>query len=159
VPDLVGFPETGNYLLRGDKSEHPKNHFMFNQSAIQGLVSAADLFVRQKWNTTGKMKLNDMSLEWGGLLDVRVDTTSPRWTKPHAYHRIGKSVDIENILVRDTLISGKTFKVADADWLPRFIDFMSKVKYDFVDEKQLIPDTTGKRKNVRYPHFEWKGDQ
>jgi hypothetical protein len=65
VGGLVAFPQTGNYALTGMKPAHRDNHY-FSQAAVDDLVKAANEFVKEEWNTSGKMRLNDMSLEWGG---------------------------------------------------------------------------------------------
>jgi len=41
--------------------------------------------------TTGKLiRVNDTSLEWGGLFDV-----DNNWTPPHTQHRVGIHADVE----------------------------------------------------------------
>jgi hypothetical protein len=153
------FSGAGNYILTGSTASHPDNHYLISQNAVNDLIPAANDFQRKKWNTTGMMRLNDMSLPWGGLFDFE-----QYWSEPHHLHRIGKSVDIENIVTKDTTVTftengqevTKTVPVADEDWLKKFVDMMRKYYgWDFQNEGQTIPNSEGR---VKYPHFEWKGN-
>jgi len=159
VPNLVEFGGTGEYELSGAlEGKHMKNHFFCSQKAIDELVKAAGQFRKAKWNNAGKMRLNDMSLEWGGLFDKDAN-----WKPPHSSHRVGRSVDIENILLKDTTatftIKGKevtkTVRVANEDWLEKYKKLMTERNWDFVDEGQTVPNQQGR---VLFPHFEWKGN-
>jgi len=159
VPNLVEFGGTGEYELSGAlEGKHMKNHFFCSQKAIDELVKAAGQFRKAKWNNAGKMRLNDMSLEWGGLFDKDAN-----WKPPHSSHRVGRSVDIENILLKDTTaaftIKGKevtkTVRVANEDWLEKYKKLMTERNWDFVDEGQTVPNEQGR---VLFPHFEWKGN-
>lgn len=156
VPGLVPFGGTGDYRWGRLRTDHPENHYLENQNAIDDLIAAANEFHRANWNTAGIMRLNDMSLQFGGLLDIHSN-----WQTPHNAHRLGKSVDIENIIIRDTTgtftrgakqVTG-TFRVANGDWLNKFIGFMSRHYWTFVPEGQTVPDSS-----VKYPHFKRQGE-
>ena len=131
------------------------------QAAIDALISAANLFRLADWNTTGIMRLNDMSLKWGGLFDI--DT---QWTKSkgHKSHRNGRSVDIENLQLEeiDTIsqYTGKdtSFYRPTVDWIAQYIDFMENTVsgWRFVDENQQLKNVY--RRTKKWPHFEWTGD-
>jgi hypothetical protein len=161
VPDMLQFPGAGNYALTGSKDVHPNNHYIVDQAAIDALISAANLFRLADWNTTGIMRLNDMSLKWGGLFDI--DT---QWTKSkgHKSHRNGRSVDIENLQLEeiDTIsqYTGKdtSFYRPTVDWIAQYIDFMENTVsgWRFVDENQQLKNVY--RRTKKWPHFEWTGD-
>jgi hypothetical protein len=161
VPDMLQFPGAGNYALTGSKDVHPNNHYIVDQAAIDALISAANLFRLAEWNTTGIMRLNDMSLKWGGLFDI--DT---QWTKSkgHKSHRNGRSVDIENLQLEeiDTIsqYTGKdtSFYRPTVDWIAQYIDFMENTVsgWRFVDENQQLKNVY--RRTKKWPHFEWTGD-
>jgi hypothetical protein len=158
VEPLVQFSGAGDYVLKGSTTSHPENHYFASQSAVSHLISAADKFDTSAFNTTGIMRLNDMSLPWGGLFDIKQN-----WKPPHNLHRIGRSVDIENIVTKDTTvtftINGKkvtrTVPVADKDWVQSFTDLMVGYKWYFKNENQTTPNSKG---IVKWPHFEWKGN-
>lgn len=161
IPDLIMFEGNGDYKLTGSNDVHQKNHFFANQHAINDLIEAANLFSKQDWNTTGNMKLNDMSLEWGGLFDL-----DESWTngKGHNSHRIGKSVDIENLKFEqiDTT-DQKTgrrviLNIPKVSWVRNFQRLMETTlkKWDFEDEWQTRNNVFKRTK--KYPHFEWKGN-
>jgi hypothetical protein len=157
VEGLVAFPQTGNYALTGMKPAHRDNHY-FSQAAVDDLVKAANEFVKEEWNTSGKMRLNDMSLEWGGLFDINGD-----WRTPHSLHRVGRSVDIENlVMVTIDTVDQKTGKetkltVPKVEWVRDFVRFMETEmgNWRFIDEGQTHPDIF--KRTRKYPHFEWKG--
>jgi hypothetical protein len=158
VLNLLDFTGEGKYSLTGSKTEHARNHFVFSQNTIDTLILAANKFASLSWNTTGHLKINDNSLAWGGLFDVKTD-----WKTPHSLHRVGKSVDIENIVLKDTTVTftthgavtTKAVKVADADWLSKFTNLMLELRWRFEDEEQTIPNEQGR---VLFPHFEWGGN-
>ncbi len=158
VDSLIEFPSGGNYSLTGYTSWHPENHYMMSQAAIDDLASAAGDFTEAAWNSTGIMRLNDMSLPCGGLFDL-----NQNWKSPHILHRVGISVDIENLVKKDTtvtfIIDGKkvtkTVKVAAEDWLTKYVDLLASNNWKFVNEGQLVPNPEA---TVKYPHFEWEGD-
>jgi hypothetical protein len=161
VPNLVLFAGSGNYVLKGRTTIHPDNHYFVSQVAINDLIVAANAFAKTKWNTTGDLRLNDMSLEWGGKFDL-----GGKWanSKSHEAHRIGKSVDIENLeSERIDTVSQKTgkdtsFTVPKVKWVRNFVNFMTQEMkmWRFVNEKQMESDVFTRSR--RYPHFEWTGN-
>ena len=168
VPNLISFPRNSNYQLPPNRDTlHPNNHYLL-QGAINDLVDAANGFQNEEWNTSGIMNLNDMSLQSGGLFDIY-----HTWIPPHRAHRLGKSVDIANIIKQDTTgsfiirrnnsdttITG-TFTIANVIWLRDFIDFMAEYNWAItIEEGQFIPNPTSNQPKgqVPYPHFEWGGN-
>jgi hypothetical protein len=162
VPNLVEFAAGGDYSLTGTKEgKHTKNHFFYSQTAKDELVKAAKEFADADWNTTGKIRLNDMSLESGGLFDLNA-----QWTNGdgHDSHRIGRSVDIENLklepIKKKSPFTGRdtTATKPDVEWVKRFKRFMEVTmkNWKFVPEGQTKEDVFDRTK--RYPHFEWKGN-
>ena len=43
----------------------------------------------------GTLRINDISLIWGGLFDYDVMNTP--WSPPHKSHRIGENVDVDDM--------------------------------------------------------------
>lgn len=112
VPGLELLPESQNYVKVGGRCEHhgpsdkslvdvpancrtPDNNHWIAWNASLSLGSAAFVFRQDQRNKTGLMRLNDVSLPFGGLFDI-----SGRWQAPHVSHRDGKDVDIENVNLR-----------------------------------------------------------
>jgi hypothetical protein len=165
VPNLIQFHGTGHFQLPPNvDTYHPDNHYLSSQSAIDSLIAAANKFFSKDWNNTGEMRLNDMSLKWGGLFDIHHN-----WDSPHSLHRIGNSVDIENIVARDTTgtfptKNGKTitgtFQIAIDDWVTNFKEFMENYNWIFRDEGQTAKDPIRDHpeRPVAYPHFDWSGE-
>jgi len=159
VPGLVPFEGIGNYSLTGSISPHSNNHYFCSRRAVDSLINAANEFANVDWNTTGEMRLNDMSLNLGGGFDLK-----SRWKEDisldgrgHKLHRLGKSVDIENIVTKDTVVNNQLLRIGQQDWVDQFKRLMRDRKFRFVDEKQTVVDTTGERKRPLFPHFEWEG--
>jgi hypothetical protein len=162
VPNLVEVGESNDYYLTGKVTgKHTVNHFFCSQTAITELVKAAKEFKRSKWNTTGRMQLNDMTLEWGGLFDL-----DGNWSNKdgHDSHRIGRSVDIGNLeletIKKKSPLTGKDTTVTKpkVKWVNQFKTFMeTQMKnWKFVAEGQTNEDIFDRTK--RFPHFEWKGN-
>jgi hypothetical protein len=100
VPDLKRMEDVmgavGNFNLVGQTPQHGDNHY-----GTENSVNIVDDVAQQYAASNGLLKINDMSLEWGGLFDVcgKWDPTqtcvlSGITTKGHNLHRVGKSVDI-----------------------------------------------------------------
>jgi hypothetical protein len=102
VPNLAGLDSGTNYELVGTPNNHantndpcrpdpPTSLHYRNHYGTQSLVSAirniADAYSRAYPGV--KIRVNDMSLEYGGLFDTKND-----WRNGHTEHRIGKQVDI-----------------------------------------------------------------
>lgn len=96
VPGLVELKGGGlasNYLLIGDETIHPRNHFgtPANVQALQSLAAEyAKLF------SGDRLQFNDTSLEWGGIFDVSRDRQNKEWVAPHAEHRLGLETDLRS---------------------------------------------------------------
>jgi hypothetical protein len=142
-------------------------HYLISQAAIDSLISATNSFSLATWNNTGDMRLNDMSLVWGGLFDFDEDRP---WQPPHNSHRYGKDVDIENIASRDTTVivtdpetgieRERTVLVFEADWFTNYQRLMNNRNWRFINEGQLNPFRHPERNQVgiRYSHYRWQGD-
>jgi murein endopeptidase len=106
VAELILLPESQNYVKAGGTCNHhgPRtdsehlncrtqdhNH-RIHPEAADSLARAAGEFLNAPWNTRReRMRINDASLPYGGLFDI-----NGNWRTPHASHRNGKDVDIEN---------------------------------------------------------------
>jgi hypothetical protein len=77
---------TGMYPNNASGSQHSDTHN--GSSALLNAVLAMSLEYSQGSHALG---VNDMSLPWGGILDIGND-----WLTPHALHRSGTSVDIDH---------------------------------------------------------------
>ncbi len=76
----------GWWRLTGQTTTHPDNHYGATYTVETVGIIAMEYF-RRTGTTLG---INDMSLEWGGLLDI-----DGNWTTPHITHRKGTSADID----------------------------------------------------------------
>lgn len=99
------------------------------------LQRAAQIFLK---TTKSKMRLNDMSLPDGGGFDIfgqwdsNVNATTCT-RSGHCWHRLGKSVDVENLSQLDKLEAA--FDKAGGDW-------------EYIPEGKTV-----------YPHFQWDGEE
>ena len=86
VEGLVELTEDpGNYILVGSTLSHPSNHY-----GVPEFVSVIrDLAKKYKELYGGRLRINDISLIYGGIFDINGD-----WRPPHKEHRDGRSVDI-----------------------------------------------------------------
>jgi len=155
VPNLIAFEGIGDYELTGQTDVHSSNHFIANQAALDALLEASADFSIADWNETGMMRINDLSLEYGGIFDI-----SGQWEGPHDSHRTGRNVDIENIASVDStvVINGveRTIRVFDNDWINRYLILMGDNNWRFLSEGQQDPFRENPR--LRYPHFNWEGN-
>ncbi len=101
--ELLG--ASNNYVLSGGTCNHygprtdnsyikcrtPDNNHWIQTSAKIDLDSACATFRADPNNISGLMRLNDISLPYGGLFDI-----NGGWSNPHVSHRIGNDIDIEN---------------------------------------------------------------
>ena len=89
VPNLVEIlPDTANpatYTLVGATGNHKSNHW-FATSAGGVLQKVVDTMFKTGWGAVG---VNDGSLAWGGLFDIKGG-----WTPSHHEHRTGTEVDL-----------------------------------------------------------------
>lgn len=91
-------PGTG-YVLTGDKSQHPSNHWG-SPAFVTAIQQAATLFAADYPNDP--LQYNDMSLKLGGVFDVETPTeTGYDWTPPHKSHRIGTNLGM-------SILAGRT---------------------------------------------------
>jgi hypothetical protein len=104
---LAGLQELGDstiYKLEGAKpGKHESNHWG-TPGTIEGLANLAFSYYSapQTTNLTGdagKLKINDMSLQWGGLYDCfpcknLSGVSGVEWQTPHQKHREGTNADI-----------------------------------------------------------------
>ena len=83
------------YKLIGEKPWHPINHF--------GKIQTLDLLKEIAWQYHSEfpndevLNINDISLRWGGLFDVKIDSTTGEhilWVTPHKFHRYGRQADL-----------------------------------------------------------------
>lgn len=82
----IGFSAISEVLIKSPPHDHPDNHW--GQPNLNSrIINLASQFyhVRNK-----KIRVNDMSLPQGGLLDFK-----NTWAPPHDTHRDGKHVDIQ----------------------------------------------------------------
>jgi len=82
------------YTLIGTTTHHPINHF--------GKPQTIDLIKEIAWQYHKEfpgaevLNINDISLKWGGLFDVRMDSSNIHvpWVTPHDFHRYGRQADL-----------------------------------------------------------------
>ncbi|MFC5576909.1 hypothetical protein ACFPOA_02635 [Lysobacter niabensis] len=80
------------YVLTGDKTPHPSNHWG-EPNFVAAVVSDAESFNGQYPATI--LSYNDISQQYGGVFDVQTRTqTGYDWTPPHKGHRRGTNMDI-----------------------------------------------------------------
>jgi len=110
INGLLRLGAGANYEFIGLTEIHPDTRFG-TPSLVDAMRSLADSYVAQYPTTTrmvndipvtepSKLFYNDMSLQWGGLLDCY---TSPScqalggapWKEPHDSHRLGKNADVD----------------------------------------------------------------
>ena len=107
VDSLIALAVDTTYVLVGGTCNHhgprtdtlhqncrtPDNNHWIVQMAADSLTRGAHEFLNARWNQNREqMRLNDMSLPFGGLFDI-----SGQWHPAHDSHRTGNDVDIENI--------------------------------------------------------------
>jgi hypothetical protein len=102
IPGLVKLPAGPNYELVGapqnhagtndpcrgapPSSKHNKNHY----GTPQMITDIQEIARRFSIEYSGlKLRINDISLEYGGLFDV-----GNNWNPPHSGHRLGNNTDI-----------------------------------------------------------------
>ena len=89
VPNLVEMlPDTAKpatYTLVGVTGNHKSNHW-FSSASVVTLGKVADAMFNTGWGAVG---VNDGSLVWGGLFDIKGG-----WTPSHHEHRAGTEVDL-----------------------------------------------------------------
>jgi hypothetical protein len=104
VPGLVGLPYGDGHVLIGQTGSHPINHY----GTLSALGSLAELAAAHKEAGRGTLRINDMSLEWGGLFDIMAN-----WSPPHKTHRQGNTVDVDDFAVEGKKVTRESlFKTA-----------------------------------------------
>lgn len=110
VPGLAEFQDP-NFLLIGTPNDHSgeggndpcrsniptSQHFLthFGSSELRGALNNIGSDFEQIYPGY-RLRLNDMSLENGGLLDIYNN-----WSSGHAEHRIGKQADLDPTVLND----------------------------------------------------------
>lgn len=92
VPGLVRLPARRSIVEIGIQAEHPDSHYG-HPALVDGLSELADAFYAR---FRIPLQVNDISLIWGGLLDIGEERGNRRawWEAPHDEHRDGKQADI-----------------------------------------------------------------
>jgi hypothetical protein len=101
VPDLIPIspnpPQNANGSYKyaftavdpghvGTSGGRQRGEYYLTKEAIDNLQDLIELFAEDGWGIVG---LNDASLNWGGLYDLKNN-----WNKPHSEHREGEEIDI-----------------------------------------------------------------
>lgn len=84
---LIELPDSDQYRKIGQTGVHPDNHFGTSTlvTRMQELAAA----YREAYPDATPLEYNDMSLEFGGVFDLKSN-----WTPPHRGHRTGVHVDL-----------------------------------------------------------------
>jgi hypothetical protein len=90
----VGIPSSGFWELIGDTTIHPAGHYL-NGDAFGMLIDLARLYKQVYFPFSQVLRLNDASLERGGVFDIDIAGRTTFWTPPHAEHRRGVVIDIQ----------------------------------------------------------------
>lgn len=96
VGGLTTLPISSNYTLIGSygepgvSSKHISNHHV-TQEMNSLIFRVAEKF-KIAFPDAPPLRVNDGSLEWGGLFDIKNN-----WGKPHASHRFGNDIDLDDI--------------------------------------------------------------
>ena len=97
IDNLITIPASPLYALSDSNGvigavpgKHTDNHYL-TATAESSLNKLAKLYTT-KINPNSILYLNDASLVWGGLFDV--DVVNSPWSRPHAGHQKGTSLDI-----------------------------------------------------------------
>ncbi|OIR15830.1 hypothetical protein GALL_33310 [mine drainage metagenome] len=96
IDNLITIPASSKYALSDSNGvigavpgKHTDNHYLAS-GAITELKDLANIYTAI--NPGAILYLNDASLVWGGLFDV--DVVNSPWSRPHAGHQKGTSIDI-----------------------------------------------------------------
>ena len=96
--DLIVFNERPFLFLQSDegKANHPSNTWCTTETGNNLLLAILDFY---EWTRTAEgggrviqTSINDMSLVWGGLFDLRADWNVEH--PSHSFHRVGLSADV-----------------------------------------------------------------
>lgn len=98
IPNLVLLPEATYYTKVGGTQFHvgppasiTTDHNHYGLASFNDTIVGVAVAYRAKF-PTDKLRINDMGLPMGGLLDLNVN-----WHTPHGFHRLGTSADINTI--------------------------------------------------------------
>jgi hypothetical protein len=95
IQGFVNIPSSGFWNLIGDTAIHPAGHYLTGD-AFGKLIDLARLYKQVYFPlNTPVLRLNDASLERGGLFDIDFIGRTAFWTPPHAEHRHGVVIDIQ----------------------------------------------------------------
>ncbi|MEX2963983.1 hypothetical protein [Microbulbifer sp. TYP-18] len=86
-PDLVELTSGSNWVLIGQTSSHPINHFG-TPPTVNGIKAVASQY-RSEYPQYPVIAINDIALPLAGIFDL-----NRNWQGPHFSHRQGKAVDI-----------------------------------------------------------------
>lgn len=89
IPDLVALLPSPTYDLIGATATHQSNHWGTQSFTAKLRQVANAYFLQYGSSATPKLAINDISLQDGGLFDVRGD-----WRPPHREHRNGTVADL-----------------------------------------------------------------
>ncbi|MFQ5755828.1 MAG: hypothetical protein ACE5H7_06990 [Acidiferrobacterales bacterium] len=93
VKGLVSLSASDNYvLLHNRDTKHPTNHHM-SPRAAKKLAKLAEAY-HKKFPKDLTLRLNDASLERGGVFDFDFPGRSIFWRPPHDKHRRGLNIDV-----------------------------------------------------------------
>ncbi|MDE3058448.1 MAG: penicillin-insensitive murein endopeptidase [Bacteroidota bacterium] len=89
--ELVGTPNSYSGTNDPCRESPPTSLHYSNHYGIPDLISAVQNIASSysSLHLGIKLRINDMSLPWGGLFDINND-----WSTPHAEHRVGINADI-----------------------------------------------------------------
>jgi hypothetical protein len=87
IPDLIELVSGSGFILSGSTPTHPGNHY--GKPLL--LQKLSELAVAFHHNFNKKIFINDMSLEGGGLFDIKAT-----WSPPHKTHRNGLIADVNS---------------------------------------------------------------
>jgi hypothetical protein len=117
--NFVELTQSAHDTLIGQTDTHLRNHFG-TQNLLDKIKALADSVYA---DSSYVLRINDMSLVWGGPFDCKADY---RWNTPHEEHREGASVDISDV---DNNKKKKIGKVYFEDRIMR-APFFGKVGYE-----------------------------
>lgn len=90
---LISLSISENYvLLQNRDKKHPDNHFM-TPTAASKIAKLAEAY-HKKFPKDPMLRLNDASLERGGIFDFDFPGRSIFWRPPHDKHRRGLNIDV-----------------------------------------------------------------
>lgn len=106
VPGLLELGAGDGYTLIGQTNTHPRNHYGTENT----LYSLLDLTGAYYEENKGTLRINDISLPWGGAFDLcgqwDPGKTCTKYSKGgHKTHRVGKTVDVSNMTAEGKVVT------------------------------------------------------